>query len=50
MKIKEEKKTFIVSSETHSLVKEYCESNGLKMNNWVEKQLLLIIEKANKKD
>jgi len=34
-------KTLKISKELHSEIKSFCVDNGLKMNQWVEKQLAL---------
>jgi predicted HicB family RNase H-like nuclease len=38
------KKTMKISEELHQLIKVYCVKNKLKMNEWVEKELIKIIE------
>lgn len=43
------KKTLKISEELHQLVKVYCVKNKLKMNDWVEKELIKIIEKNDTK-
>ena len=42
-------KTLKISEELHQLIKVYCVKNKLKMNNWVEKELLKIIKKNDNK-
>ena len=34
-------KTLKISDELHCDIKKYCNDNGLKLNNWVERQLEL---------
>lgn len=43
------KKTLKISEELHQLIKIYCVKNKLKMNDWVEKELIKIIEKNDNK-
>lgn len=38
-------KTITISEEVHSKVKKYCVENDLKINEWVETQLLELIAK-----
>lgn len=42
------KKTLKISEELHQLIKVYCVKNKLKMNDWVEKELLKIIKSEEK--
>lgn len=32
-------KAFLVTEDTHSIVKEYCKMNNIKINIWVDKAL-----------
>lgn len=38
-------KTLKISEDLHQKIKVYCVKNKLKMNVWVEKELIKIIEK-----
>ena len=38
-------KTITMSEETHKLIKIYCAQNDIKINEWVEKELLDLIKK-----
>lgn len=42
-------KTIKISPELHTIIKEYCNNNSYKMNNWIEKQLEKIINSLNDK-
>jgi hypothetical protein len=37
-------KTIVISEDTHQLIKIYCAQNKLKLSDWIEKQLLDLIE------
>lgn len=37
-------KTLKISEDLHKKVKIYCATNGLKINEWVEKQIEKILE------
>ena len=43
------KNTLKISEEIHQLLKVYCVKNKLKMSDWVEKELIKIIEKNDTK-
>jgi predicted HicB family RNase H-like nuclease len=40
-------KTLKISDELHTIIKLFCEREGLKLNNWVEKQLKEKIKELN---
>ena len=40
---KKEFKNLKISPESHKIIKEYCDEKGLKLNVWVERQLILKI-------
>lgn len=42
-------KTIKISPKLHNDIKEYCNKNSYKMNNWIEKQLEKIINSLNDK-
>ena len=42
-------KNLKISEELHTKIKIYCAVNKLKINNWVEKELIKIIEKNDNK-
>jgi hypothetical protein len=44
-----ERKTLIISKETHQKLKEYCNNNSIKLNDWVEKLILNEIKKYDGK-
>lgn len=44
-----ERKTLIISTETHQKLKEYCNNNSIKLNEWVEKLILNEIKKYDGK-
>ena len=44
-----ERKTLIISKETHQKLKEYCKNNSIKLNDWVEKLILNEIKKYDGK-
>lgn len=37
-------KTVKLSPELHKKIKEYCDREGLKLNVWIERQLMKIID------
>lgn len=43
-------KTIKISPELHNKIKNYCNDNDYKLNNWIEKQLKKIIENLNDKE
>lgn len=45
-----EYKTIKISPESHKIIKDYCNDNGLKMNRWIEKELLKIMKNINEKE
>ena len=47
--MKKQKKTILISKQTHELIKKYCIDNTLKINNWVDKILKEYMEKLNEK-
>lgn len=44
-----ERKTLIISKETHQKLKDYCKDNSIKLNDWVEKLILNEIKKYDGK-
>ncbi len=44
-----EKKTILISEDLHQQIKLFCVKNKLKLNDWIEKELLKIIEKYDNK-
>jgi len=44
-----ERKTLIISKETHEKLKDFCKKNSIKLNDWVEKLIVKEIEKNNGK-
>ena len=42
------KKTLLITEETHTLVKKYCDENNYKINKWVDNFLRKGINKLNK--
>lgn len=43
-------KTIVISEDTHQLIKIYCAQNKLKINDWIEKQLLKTIVEIKKNE
>jgi hypothetical protein len=41
------KKSIIISEATHSMIKDYCEKNSLKIHEWIDKLLRKNLEKLN---
>jgi predicted HicB family RNase H-like nuclease len=41
-----ERKTLIITEETHKKLKEYCKKNSIKLNNWVENLIIKEIGKV----
>lgn len=41
------KKTIVINESTHKLVKQYCDNNSLKINNWIDQILIEYMEKNN---
>lgn len=44
-----ERKTLIISKDTHEKLKDFCKKNSIKLNDWVEKLIIKEIEKNNGK-
>ena len=44
-----ERKTINISEDLHQKIKIHCDKNKLKLSDWVEKELLKIIEKYDNK-
>jgi hypothetical protein len=42
-----EKKTLLITEKTHILLKDYCKQNSIKINDWVEKLILIELKKRN---
>jgi len=42
-----EKKTLLITKKTHILLKDYCKQNSIKINDWVEKLILIELKKRN---
>jgi len=42
-------KTLKITEEIHKKIKIFCATNGLKMNDWVEKELEKILNKNDNK-
>ena len=40
-------KAFLVTEDTHSLVKKYCKENNIKINIWVDNMLKDFINKTS---
>ena len=46
---KTKKKSILISEETHKLLKEYCDKNFIKINEWTNNILLEHLQKLNNK-
>jgi hypothetical protein len=44
-----ERKTLIISKETHQKLKDFCKKNSIKLNDWVEKLIIKEIKKHDEK-
>ena len=44
-----EKKTLLITEKTHILLKDYCKQNSIKLNDWVEKLILIELKKRKNK-
>lgn len=40
-------KTLLITETTHVILKNYCKTNSLKINNWVENLIIEEIKKQN---
>ena len=43
-------KTIKISPELHLKIKNFCDKNGYKLNQWIEIQLLKIIDNKNEQN
>jgi hypothetical protein len=41
-------KAFLVTEDTHSMVKEFCKQNNMKINIWVDNMLKDIVKNSNR--
>jgi len=43
--MKENRKTILISEKTHKQLKKYCKDKSLVLSSWVDKLILISIEK-----